>query len=239
MPKKLISMRISGLTERQIAELTARLGMNQTEVVTVAVDQFYGRQETGSMKITIVDTKPELDPYHADTGGASYTGIHLEPVNREIHVYQEYHDNSTPMEEWLFQTISWSLHEHPLESRMCDWLETHMEDFAVMCDNHVVEWDGSNQRGKFTSDAAGEAYDRINEELASGYLCCYGPEDGYSLWNTDVWLEAVEHQAAGKTNAELKQMAPDFEPDDEEHIVLIEDILDVLKRYRDEAAENA
>ena len=39
--KKLIGIRASDLTVRQIMELTEALGMNQTEVITLAVDRLY------------------------------------------------------------------------------------------------------------------------------------------------------------------------------------------------------
>jgi hypothetical protein len=45
MAKKQISLRISGLTEKQMAELTDALGMNQTELVTVAINEFYQKME--------------------------------------------------------------------------------------------------------------------------------------------------------------------------------------------------
>jgi len=43
--KKLISLRISALTESQLSELTSKLGMTQTNVVTMAVNDFYDRME--------------------------------------------------------------------------------------------------------------------------------------------------------------------------------------------------
>jgi hypothetical protein len=43
--KKLISLRISALTEAQLHELTTKLGMSQTETVTLAVNNFYDKME--------------------------------------------------------------------------------------------------------------------------------------------------------------------------------------------------
>lgn len=42
--KKTKLLRISALTERQIAELCVILGMNQTEVITVAMDRLYAQE---------------------------------------------------------------------------------------------------------------------------------------------------------------------------------------------------
>lgn len=44
MTKKQISLRISDLTARQLAELAERWGTTQTETITVVVDRVY-RQE--------------------------------------------------------------------------------------------------------------------------------------------------------------------------------------------------
>ena len=43
--KKLISIRISLLTETQLAELTSKLGMTQTDIITMAVNDFYDKME--------------------------------------------------------------------------------------------------------------------------------------------------------------------------------------------------
>lgn len=43
--KKLISIRISALTETQLAELTSKLGMTQTEAISHAVENYYQKME--------------------------------------------------------------------------------------------------------------------------------------------------------------------------------------------------
>lgn len=43
--KKQISLRISALTESQLTELTSKLGMTQTDIVTMAVNNFYDMME--------------------------------------------------------------------------------------------------------------------------------------------------------------------------------------------------
>lgn len=58
--KKLISMRLSALTESQLTELTSKLAMNQTEVITVSVNEFYNKMEA-KMK-----TKDTLSRAHYD-----------------------------------------------------------------------------------------------------------------------------------------------------------------------------
>ena len=45
MAKKLVGMRISALTESQLTELTSKLGMNRTEVISLAVNDFYDKME--------------------------------------------------------------------------------------------------------------------------------------------------------------------------------------------------
>jgi len=41
MTKKLIAIRVSDLTLRQITKLQERLGVSQTELVTLAIDRLY------------------------------------------------------------------------------------------------------------------------------------------------------------------------------------------------------
>ena len=43
--KKQVSMRLSALTETQLAELTSKLGTNRTEVVTLAVNEYYNKNK--------------------------------------------------------------------------------------------------------------------------------------------------------------------------------------------------
>jgi len=43
--KKLVSMRLSALTETQLTELTSKLGMNRTEVITMAVNEYHNKLE--------------------------------------------------------------------------------------------------------------------------------------------------------------------------------------------------
>lgn len=56
--KKLISLRISPLTETQLTELTSKLGMTQTDVVTMAVNDFYDKMED---KMNTVLTQAHYD----------------------------------------------------------------------------------------------------------------------------------------------------------------------------------
>lgn len=48
--KKQISMRLSALTETQLTELTSKLGMNRTELITLAVNNFYQKMIEEKMK---------------------------------------------------------------------------------------------------------------------------------------------------------------------------------------------
>ena len=54
------SARISDMTKKQIAELSAKTGMNQTEVITVSVNEFSNKMEA-KMK-----TKDNLSQAHYD-----------------------------------------------------------------------------------------------------------------------------------------------------------------------------
>lgn len=45
MSKKLIGIRINKITEGQIAELREKLSMQQTEIITMAVNDFYDKMK--------------------------------------------------------------------------------------------------------------------------------------------------------------------------------------------------
>lgn len=59
--KKLIGIRISALTETQLAELTLKLGMTQTEAITMAVDLLYSWQSSNLRKVDFVANKNRED----------------------------------------------------------------------------------------------------------------------------------------------------------------------------------
>ena len=55
-----------------------------------------------SVKITRVETKPEIDTYHRDTQGLTITEITIDPESMECHISQEYDDNSTSVDKWKY-----------------------------------------------------------------------------------------------------------------------------------------
>ena len=62
-----------------------------------------------SVKITRVETKPEIDPYHRDTQGLTITELTIDPEFMECHISQEYDDNSTSVDKWNYMIIGRNL----------------------------------------------------------------------------------------------------------------------------------
>ena len=61
--KKLIGIRISALTETQLAELTSKLGMTQTEVVSHAVENYYQKMEDKMNTENIIEVKLDREGF--------------------------------------------------------------------------------------------------------------------------------------------------------------------------------
>ena len=61
--KKQISIRISTLTETQLAELTSKLGMTQTEVMSHAVESYYQKMEDKMNTEKIIEVKLDREGF--------------------------------------------------------------------------------------------------------------------------------------------------------------------------------
>ena len=61
--KKLIGIRISALTESQLAELTSKLGMTQTEVMSHAVENYYQKMEDKMNTEKIIEVKLDREGF--------------------------------------------------------------------------------------------------------------------------------------------------------------------------------
>jgi len=124
--KKLISLRISALTEHQIATLQQATGMNQTEIVTVAIDRMSRKEiKMNAYKVTVKEetrsedeftSNAETIRYFATFGGAVAAATEAcgKVVDRVGNVYDTMAE--TFMGEW--HTAAWrEIFSEKLESR--------------------------------------------------------------------------------------------------------------------------
>jgi hypothetical protein len=61
--KAQLNLRISGLTERQIAALQERLGVSKTELITVAINRIY-EKEIEIMKVKVIRYSKEHEHWY-------------------------------------------------------------------------------------------------------------------------------------------------------------------------------
>lgn len=108
-----------------------------------------------SNKITIgrINTRPEHDPYVNIEGVKSRTFLKLDPRDRFVWVEQEYHDNSTPMDEWNRLVITWCVNSHPTQANMRQWIKDNMERLQIICDGFERHWNGNNHVGRYSQEA--------------------------------------------------------------------------------------
>lgn len=182
--------------------------------------------------ITSVNTKPELDPYHSDTGGATTTTLRVDPEYRKASVYQEYDDNATPSDEWHRRVLTMPIEPNPDEEATREYLasEAGQALLAAVCDGHSIDWDGNNMAGNLTP-AAEEAWQELEQALTNL------PESEWSLWDTSDYLMMVDVDADA-TDEELATLAAEIEAElPAEHVVLTADVLAKLRQMRDAARD--
>jgi len=90
MSKRLTTIRVPEITDRQLAELASATGLNTTELITTAIDRMY-REEINTMNETIT----------ISTG--TYALIELAKLVASASNRGEYYDGegSTHIEDWL------------------------------------------------------------------------------------------------------------------------------------------
>ena len=184
--------------------------------------------------ITSVNTTPELDPYHRDTGRATTTTLRLDPEYRRASVYQEYDDNATPSDEWHRRVLTMPIEPNPDEEATREYLTSAAGQALLtrVCDGHSIDWDGHNMVGRLTP-AAEEAWQELEDALTSL------PESEWSLWDVGDYLAMVDVDADA-TDEELATLAAEIEADlPTEHVVLDGDVLPYLQRRRDTARDRA
>lgn len=185
-------------------------------------------------KLTKVETKPQLDPYHADTNSPTLTQLWFDPRDGTYGVSQEYDDNATPMDEWHGLILTNTNRTGPDEDEARAYL-TDPDTVALLqqvIDGFEVVWNGSNMVGRMT-DEARDAWERVCSEFAEL------PETEWSLWDTGDWINDTADVTATTTNDELRAMADELEAVAEmEKVILTGDPYDYLTSLRWELIED-
>lgn len=182
-----------------------------------------------TVKIKNINTKPESDPYHFDTGGISHTVFWLDPESRECGVDQEYRTNSTSIQRWNGRELYWFVPDFPSETDMRKWIEGNMPLLEEICDGYECVWNGQNHVGEL-SDAARQNQEDIERELDSGYLGNY-----WEVYSVDDWLDPVLSEITAETTDEqLVDLAEQWSEDHNVVLVGRMSILEYITEVRNE-----
>jgi len=186
---------------------------------------------TTQVKIETVNVIPELDPYHRDTQGCSYTELAIDPAYRKVWVTQEYRSGSTPEAEWHNRILTAQLEPVPDGDALREFLSSAdgQEYLARICDGHEIEWDGSNNVGKQNVDSNVAMRDLMNRIADL-------PESEWEFWAADEWLYVGAEQeiTSTTTDEQLQTLAQVYENLAKyEHVVLHADAIEYLTEYRD------
>jgi hypothetical protein len=187
-----------------------------------------------SVTVYMVETRPELDPFKRDTGGETYTAVKVDPSDRTVYATQEWHDNATPMEEWLDRIVVFLPAIRPDEDELRSLLESDEGQrlLDAICDGHSIEWDGNNMVGVLTDDASA-ALDEL-----TGLIDAL-PETDWELWSVEDWLQQADLGiTAQTTDAELSAMAEEIEREaTQDHRILSGDVAEYLRQERERLSE--
>jgi len=181
--------------------------------------------------VTGVETKPELDPYHADTGQATYTELIINPGERRCCICQGMDQGATDADVWHRRVLSYMLEFRPEESATKIFLISPDGQalLARICNGHSTDWDGNNNVGSLNLDAH-RAVDALIDAL--GDL----PSREWALYDVRDWLLDGSDigMSADWTNADIERVAQELDSDAlATGYVLYGDIVEYLTELRD------
>lgn len=186
-------------------------------------------------EVVKIETIPEEDPFHADTGGITYTELEIQPDGK-IFVTQQCNNNSTSMDVWHGVVMTATI-PHVDENHLREFL-TGNEDIQKIIDGMDTVWNGSNHVGKHT-DEAWELFESLVKEISSwgNFYCMWRAEDWFGH-NTPEELGITEKT----TDEQLKNLSEELQqtPEDGEVIdgvrAIVDkyDVLEYITELRDE-----
>lgn len=172
-----------------------------------------------------INTKPEADPYHRDTGGVSKTRLSLDQYGN-ADIYQDYDSGSTSASVWHGRTLEWLIPGHPVD------ITAELPELLTLLqrvhDGHTVEWSGNNMTGWLAEDAR-DATDELEALLDAGL----GRVE-WAYMSVGDWLQHVNVDVDVSDDDELRELAKEFEPELWDYVVLDGDVYEYLVARRDE-----
>lgn len=186
------------------------------------------------IKVGKIDVIADVDPYHRDTGGLTYTELWLSPEEKRVIVSQQYNDNATPMREWNRLELTMQLrHEPPDGDDLRRFLESEegQDLLSRVIAGHEEVWNGNNWVGTQDADSRA-AWEELEREIE------YLPRSRVSSWFVNDWLDVTTDKelgiSAATTDEELEQIAEQIESDAKsDDIYLLDSVLDYIKESRD------
>jgi hypothetical protein len=143
--------------------------------------------------------------------------------------------NAIPMDVYHGHT-----RRYAIPCLLMDAANNLLDDIAPLAERVITgyesKWDGNNHVATLDDDAQ-QAEAEI-EKTCETEMEQADETNTVQMWDAEEWLYDSKSETAGKTDEELEKMAADYENQAEsENIHLDSNVLDILKKWRDEQAE--
>lgn len=199
---------------------------------STAIDRMYTQEKPMlTYEIGKIDTTPDVDHYHASTGGQTKTTLFIDPDRRIVGLYQAEDSGTYSSDVWHGLMLEEKITGYPSASAACELL-TDNPDVIAIISGHATQWDGSNMYGSLT-DEASAAWTRLVEDLNE--LAEIDPNP-IQLWQADDWFSDVSDADlglhAGMTDAEITALAEKLESDARDDNAIIADGVESYLRSR-------
>lgn len=185
--------------------------------------------------LTVCETKPQLDGYHRDTSGETWSKFWIDPETGRYGISQEMDDNAQPADEYHGLTVACRLETRPDEDAAREYLQSPGALALVhrVIDGHSVTWDGHNNTGSLDDDASA-ALDEMLSDLAGL------PDCDWSMYKTADYLDGDDcGVAAETTNEQIETLAESLESEaTDKHVILADAVADHLYKIREEAQDS-
>lgn len=183
-----------------------------------------------------IETKPRLDPYHADTGQATRTILWVDLEAETYWVDQAYDDNATPEDVWNGRRLAFPIPGHPHDDDVRKYIAQygHALIETIIDNTHIMHNANGNRVGNMQPAAHA-----ASNELETDLLGWFNPETGWSLVTADDWIgDTADDGLIDMTDDEIHALGETIETEAEaDNTVLIDDAAAYLIRRRAELTE--